>query len=50
MDWIVVDSRNKNILGPYPEKDAKDLADNLNDFVLRNAGIASNPFKAKEKR
>jgi hypothetical protein len=35
-DWWVLDNRNGNSQGPYAEKDAKRLAKDLSEFVLRN--------------
>jgi hypothetical protein len=42
--WIVIDTRNGNKMGPFSQVDARQLAVDLNDFVLRNAGIKSRPF------
>lgn len=42
----VKDVRTGNVIGPYTtEFDARLMAAMLNDFVLSNAGITTNPFK-----
>jgi hypothetical protein len=45
-NYQVIDSRNGRVQGPFSLADAMQLAASLNDFVLRNAGITTNPFHA----
>lgn len=42
--FMVKDTRNGHLIGPYDKLDAKILAENLNDFVWKNSGISNNPF------
>ena len=49
--WYIWDIRYMDKkTGPYTEVEAKRGAVLLNDFVLRNAGITYNPFKAKREK
>lgn len=43
-DYWVLDVRTENLMGPYSDKGAEQLATQLNDFVDRNAGIKEPPF------
>ena len=44
--WWVKDYRNGKRSGPWSEKDAKLLADNLNSYVLRNGEDNTLPYQA----
>jgi len=46
--WWVKDSRNGKRSGPWAEKDAKLLAENLNSYVLRAGEDNSLPYEAVE--